>query len=88
MALFLIERNFAEQLQLGPDEVQQVSDVNDDIGIKWLFSFLSADQKKTFCLYEADDSAALQEQAKTMGIPADQIVEVSRFDPSAVLAQT
>lgn len=87
MALFLIERNFAEQLELGPDEVQQVSDVNEEIGINWLFSFLSADQKKTFCLYEAEDSAALQEQAKTMGIPADQIVEVSKLDPGAILSQ-
>lgn len=87
MALFLIERTFAEQLQLGPDEVQQVTEVNDEIGINWLFSFLSADQKKTFCLYEAEDSAALRKQAETMGIPADQIVEVSKLDPGAILSQ-
>ena len=86
MALYLIERNFAEQLQLGQDEVRQVSEVNDEIGVNWLFSFLSADQKKTYCLYEANDPAALHEQARTLGIPADVIVEVSKIDPAAMLS--
>ena len=82
MALFMIERNFAEQLNLTPESVRQVDEVNDEIGVKWLFSFLSADQKKTYCLYEAKDPEALLEQARVLGIPADVIVEVSRFDPA------
>ena len=84
MALFLIERNFAEQLQLTPDGVRQVEDINDEIGVKWLFSFLSADQKKTYCLYEASDREALLEQARLLGLPADVIVEVSQIDPKAM----
>ena len=84
MALFMIERNFAEQLNLTPDGIRQVEDINDDIGVKWLFSFLSADQKKTYCLYEASDRDALLEQARVLGIPADVIVEVSQIDPKAV----
>ena len=84
MALFLIERNYAEQLQLTPDGVRQVEDINDEIGVKWLFSFLSADQKKTYCLYEASDREALLEQARLLGLPADVIVEVSQIDPKAM----
>lgn len=84
MPLFLIERNFAEQLQLSADGVRQLQDVNDAIGVKWLFSFLSADQKKTYCLYEAKDPDALLEQARLVGIPADVIVEVSKLDPTAL----
>lgn len=86
MSLYIIERSFAEQLQLGQDEVRQVSEVNEEIGVNWLFSFLSADQKKTYCLYEAKDPEALHEQARILGIPADLIVEVSKIDPSAILA--
>ena len=86
MALFIIERNFAEKLNLGADDVRQVTDVNNEIGVNWLFSFLSADQKKTYCLYEATDPEALREQASALGIPADLIVEVSKLDPVAMLS--
>jgi Protein of unknown function (DUF4242) len=53
MALFMIERQFADRLQLSSDAVRQIVDVNQEIGVNWLMSFLSADQKKTYCLYEA-----------------------------------
>ena len=86
MPTYLIERNFAEKLQLGPEEARQVKDINDDIGVNWLFSFLSADQKKTYCVYEARDPEALHEQARVLGIPADAIVEVSRLDPAEIAA--
>ena len=55
MALFLIERNFAEQLEVSPDMAAGIVRINTDIGVNWLFSFLSADKKKTYCLYEAPD---------------------------------
>lgn len=81
MAMFMIERQFADRLQLTSDVVRQIKDVNDEIGVSWLFSFLSADQKKTYCLYEAANPDAIREQAKLLGIPADVIVEVSRIGP-------
>lgn len=87
MAIFMIERNFAEQLNLSADDVREVNELNDEMGVKWLFSFLSADQKKTYCLYEAKDADALREQARALGVPADVIVEVSKLDPDAILAQ-
>ena len=87
MPIFMIERNFAEQLNLSADDVREVNALNDELGLKWLFSFLSADQKKTYCLYEAKDADALREQARALGVPADVIVEVSKLDPAAILAQ-
>jgi hypothetical protein len=83
MALFMIERQFADRLQLGTEAVRQIVDVNEEIGVQWLFSLLSADQKKTYCLYEAKDPAALREQARLLGIPADVIVEVTKLAPDA-----
>jgi hypothetical protein len=47
--LFLIERNFAEQLEMNRDVATTLTQVNADVGIQWLFSFLSADKKKTYC---------------------------------------
>jgi hypothetical protein len=45
-------------------------------------SFLSADQKKTYCLYEASNPEAIREQARLLGLPADVIVEVSKIGPN------
>jgi hypothetical protein len=77
MPMYVIERNFAEQLD--PEELDRegIKLVNDDVGVRWLYSFLSADKKKTYCLYEAPNPEALREAAARIGIPADVIVEVS-----------
>jgi hypothetical protein len=81
MPLFLIERNFAEQLEVKRDDVLQVTQVNADVGIQWLFSFLSADKKKTYCLYEAPSAEAIREAARRLNVPADYIVEVGELRP-------
>ena len=47
MALFLIERNFADQLEVSPELAAGIIRINDDLGVNWLLSFLSADKKKT-----------------------------------------
>jgi Nickel responsive protein SCO4226-like len=81
MPLFLIERNFAEQLEVKRDDVVQVTQVNADVGIQWLVSFLSADKKKTYCLYEAPSTEAIREAARRLNVPADVIIEVGELRP-------
>ena len=76
MARFLIERNFAEQLEMDKTANDEVKRINDDESIKWLFSFLSADKKKTYCLYEAPNAEAIRTAARRLNIPADVIVEI------------
>lgn len=76
MALFLIERNFAEAIELNSDD-PDIRRINDDVGVRWLYSFLSADKKKTYCLYEASDAEAIREAARRANLPADLIVEVN-----------
>ena len=82
MPRFIIERNFAEQLELTKEGAANVKRINDDEGVKWIFSFLSADKRKTYCLYEAPDAAAIQAAAKRAGLPADSIIEVSEVSPA------
>jgi len=81
MPLFLIERNFAEQLEVNREIAADVARVNADVGIQWLFSFLSADKKKTYCLYEAPSAEAIREAARRLNAPADVIVEVGELRP-------
>jgi hypothetical protein len=50
MALFMIERNFTEALNLTASDAKGVVDINTSVGVKWLYSFLSADKRKTYCL--------------------------------------
>ncbi len=76
MPIFMIERNFAEQLTVTPEEAAVINEINDDENVRWLISFLSVDKKKTFCLYEAPTSEAIRQAAVRSGIPADSIVEV------------
>jgi Protein of unknown function (DUF4242) len=78
MPVYVIERRFAEQLEMSPDEVNVLEDINADEGVSWLYSFLSADRHRTYCLYEAPSPDAIVAAAKRAGIPADVVTEVSR----------
>jgi len=81
MPLFVVEREFAEKLQLDDDTIADVQRVNAELDVEWLYSFLSADERKTFCIYEAPSADAIREAARRLNIPADAIVEVSEIRP-------
>lgn len=81
MPLFLIERNFGEQLELDRETAAEITRVNAEEGVLWLYSFLRADNKKTYCLYEAPNPDALYRAARRLGLPADAIVAVGQISP-------
>jgi hypothetical protein len=81
MPLFLIERNFADELDVTVDGAAEIRRINDEIGVQWLYSFLSADKRKTYCLYEAPSADAIRVAAERAGVPADVIVPVSELRP-------
>jgi hypothetical protein len=76
MPLYMIERNFGEQLDLTSDEITQIDEINADEGVRWVFSFLSADRRRTYCLYEAPSPEAIRAAANRADVPVDEIVEV------------
>ena len=86
MPLYVIERKFADQLDLTADDVRAIDAVNADEGVSWLFSFITADKLRTYCLYEAPSPDAIIEAARRANVPADKIVEVSKFVPAEMLA--
>lgn len=77
MPLFMIERNFAEELNASEDDLKAVTKVNGEAGVSWLYSFLSADKRKTYCLYEAENGDAIRDAAQRAGLPADVVIELA-----------
>jgi hypothetical protein len=87
MPLYVIERRFAEKLDPGVDDVRMIEAANADEGVKWFFSFITADQRRTYCLYEAPSPEAIMAAARRANLPADAIVEIGRrVVPEEVLA--
>ena len=56
--------------------------MNADEGVSWFFSFLSADRRRTYCLYEAPSPDAIVGAARRANVPVDSIVEVSKLVPA------
>ena len=77
MPVYMVERNFAEQIEENRQEADRINLINDEMGVRWIVSFLSVDKKKTFCLYEAPNEQAIRDAAQQAGLLADVIVEVA-----------
>lgn len=86
MPYYVIERNFAEAIDIPVEAAADINLVNDEEDARWLFSFLSLDHRKTYCLYEAPSIEAIRAAAVRAGLPADSVVEVAgRVLPTGAL---
>jgi hypothetical protein len=84
--IFMVERNYAEELEPNIDAADGINRINAEEGVRWLYSFLSADKRKTYCLYEAPSPEAIRTAAARAGLPADVVVEVTdRITPDGRL---
>ena len=87
MPIFMVERQYADALEAAAERIDGINRINDEEGVRWLYSFLSADKRKTYCLYEAPSSDAIRRAAYRAQLPADLIVEVTdRILPDGALA--
>ena len=87
MPIFMVERAYAEELEPNIDLADGINRINAEAGVRWLYSFLSADKRKTYCLYEAPSPEAIRTAAARAGLPADAIVEVNqRVVPDGALS--
>ena len=86
MPIFMVERNYAEELEPSIEVADGITRINAEEGVRWLYSFLSADKRKTYCLYEAPSPEAIRTAAARAGLPADVVVEVTdRITPDGAL---
>ena len=87
MPTFIIEREIAGADRLSANELKEISAKSNEVlagmgsRAKWQQSYVTDD--KIFCVYVADDEAAVLEHAKLGGFPANAVHEVaSVIDPS------
>jgi predicted HAD superfamily phosphohydrolase YqeG len=84
--IFMVERRFADDLEASADVADRINRINEEEGVRWLYSFLSADKRKTYCLYEAPFAEAIRKAAARAGLPADAVVEIGdRLMPDGTL---
>jgi hypothetical protein len=80
--MYMIERQYADQLEVNGDTVREVEAINADEDVRWVLSFLTADKLRSYCLYEAASPDAILAAARRAGLPADVITEVSEVNPA------
>jgi hypothetical protein len=86
MPRYLIERTFPEALEIpanaeGARACAQIVAVNGDHGVTWLHSYVSADRRKTYCIYDAPAPEAIRHVARRNGLPVTSITEISVLAP-------
>ena len=86
MPRYVVERTFAEGLNIsatseGAADCRAVVERNADWAVTWLHSYVSADGKTTFCIYEAPTPEAIRKAAAQNRLPVDRIVRVRVLDP-------
>jgi hypothetical protein len=86
MTRYMIERSFPDGLQIpvtseGAVACLGVVDRNADVGVTWVHSYVSADLKKTFCIYDGPGPGAIRNAAERNGLPVDRITPIRVLDP-------
>lgn len=86
MKRYVIERDIPGVGKLGRDELKGVAAQSNEALAKlagkaqWLQSFIV--DNKTFCIYLAENEAAVRDHARLSGFPANRITEVhNTIDP-------
>ena len=80
MKRYVIERDIPGVGKLGREELKGVANTSNEALAKlggkaqWLESFIVDD--KSFCIYIAENEAAVREHARLSGFPASKITEV------------
>jgi hypothetical protein len=86
MPRYLIEREFPDGLQIPVDDsgakaCRAVVEGNLVDQVTWVHSYVSADKRKTFCIYDAPSPEAIRRTASRNKLPVERITEVRVLDP-------
>ena len=86
MPRYLIERTFPDGLNFpvgaeGRKTASAVGATNATEGVSWVHSYVSDDDRTTYCIYDAPSPEAIRTVAGRNGLPVDQITEVRVLDP-------
>jgi Nickel responsive protein SCO4226-like len=86
MPRYIVERTFADGLQIPADEqganaCLAVVDTNATQGVTWVHSYVTGDKSRTYCVYDGPSPEAIRSAAERNGLPVDRITEVRVLDP-------
>jgi hypothetical protein len=86
MPRYLVERSFPNGLKIpnnpqGREATAKVAANNSAVGVTWVLSYVGPENRKTFCIYDGPDEAAIRNAAERNGLPVDKITAVSVLDP-------
>src|SRR6266702_8793586 len=86
MPRYVVEREFPDGLQIPVDEngaraCLAVVESNAADEVTWVVSYVSADKKKTFCVYDGPSPEAIRRTASRNKLPVERITEVRILDP-------
>jgi hypothetical protein len=86
MPRYMVQRTFPEGLEIpiangGAEVCGAVIARNAEQGVTWVHSYVSADKRATFCVYDAPTPEAVRRTAARNQLPVDQITEVRVLDP-------
>jgi hypothetical protein len=82
----MVQRTFPDGLHIpinngGAATCASVVERNAEDGVTWVHSYVSADKRTTFCVYDAPTPEAVRKTAARNELPVDQITEVRVLDP-------
>jgi hypothetical protein len=83
---YLIERTFEDTLAIPMNDVGRrfagmVIKNNAAAGVTWIHSYVTADRKQSFCVYDAPTPQALRDAATRNELPIGRITEVNVLNP-------
>ena len=86
MPRYIVQRTFPAGLHIpiangGAEVCRTVVDRNAQEGVTWVHSYISADKRTTFCVYDAPTPEAIRKTAASNELPVDHITQVSVLDP-------
>lgn len=86
MPRYLVERTLPDGLGIpatrkGAEACRAVVERNLDAAVTWLHSYVSVDDRTTFCVYEAPSPEAIRKAAARNSLPVDRITQVRVLDP-------
>ena len=86
MPRYMVQRTFLDGLEIplgdgGAEICRAVIERNADDGVTWVHSYVSADKRTTFCVYDAPTPEAIRKTGARNDLPVDQITQVQVLDP-------
>jgi uncharacterized protein DUF4242 len=86
MSRYLVQRSFPDGFEIpisdgGAEICRAVVERNADHGVTWVHTYVSADKRRTFCIYDAPDPESVRRTAALNELPVDSITEVQVLDP-------